>query len=97
MLGPARIYAELPSGLPDGMCFDAEGHLLVCGFGSGHVHVFAPGGRELVTSLDFEDTNVTNICFGGDDMRTLYVTELALGRVVTAPWVRPGMVLFPNS
>jgi len=96
VLGPAKLYAELPSGMPDGMCFDAEGYLLVCGFGGGAVHVFAPGGGELVESIAVEDRNVTNICFGGDDLRTLYVTEMSRGRVVTIPWCRPGMQLFPN-
>lgn len=96
LLGPARLYAELPDGLPDGMCFDEEGRLLVCGFGSGNVHVFAPGEREPVTTLAFEDSNVTNICFGGEDFRTLYVTEMTLGRVVTARWPVPGMKLFPE-
>jgi len=30
VLGPGRIFAELPDGMPDGMCFDSEGNLLVC-------------------------------------------------------------------
>jgi gluconolactonase len=95
VLGPARIYAELPSGMPDGMCFDSEGYLLVCGFGAGVVHVFAPGGKGLTETLSFEDANVTNLCFGGAELKTLYVTEMTLGRVVTVPWSRPGMQLFP--
>jgi gluconolactonase len=96
VLGPAYIYAELPDGLPDGMCFDAAGRLLVCGFGSGNVHVFADGARGPVATLAFEDKNITNICFGGAVMQTLYVTEMTTGRVVTAQWPETGMRLFPD-
>jgi sugar lactone lactonase YvrE len=39
---------------------------------------------------------VTNVAFGGSDHSTLYVTESGLGRVVTFPWKRKGLVLFPD-
>ena len=35
----------------------------------------------------------TNICFGGDDMRTAYVTLSATGRVMACRWPRPGLRL----
>ena len=35
----------------------------------------------------------TNICFGGDDLRTAYVTLSGTGRLVSIPWPRPGLRL----
>lgn len=35
----------------------------------------------------------TNICFGGPDMRTAYVTLSLTGKLVSLPWDEPGLVL----
>ncbi len=97
-LGPPRVFCDLgPRGQPDGFAFDAEGFLLVCGHRTGRIHVFPPEGGEAIEHLSFEDPAVTNVCFGGPDHRTLYVTESGLGRVVSQEWTRPGFVLFPDS
>lgn len=85
-LGPARIFARLPTGLPDGIRFDSQGNLIVCGFGSGNLHVFSPDGSRVLTSIAFDDNNITNTCFGGSDGKTLYVTEMSLGRVSALRW-----------
>ena len=63
---------------------------------SGKIHVFGPEGGEKLEELDFEDSRVTNVAFGGPEHTTLYVTESGLGRVVCLPWRRPGMILFPD-
>ena len=39
------------------------------------------------------DPMVTNVCFGGPDLRTAYVTCSATGRLVSMPWPRPGLAL----
>jgi gluconolactonase len=38
----------------------------------------------------------TNICFGGADMRTAYITLSTSGRLVAMPWHEPGYSL-PHS
>jgi gluconolactonase len=35
----------------------------------------------------------TNICFGGDDMRTAWVTLSAMGKLARTTWARPGLTL----
>ena len=40
-----------------------------------------------------EDKVVTNIAFGGLELKTLYITESGLGRVVAMGWVRKGLEL----
>ena len=39
------------------------------------------------------DIMTTNICFGGPDLRTAYITLAATGRLVAMDWPRPGLPL----
>ncbi len=39
------------------------------------------------------DPVVTNVCFGGPDLRTAYVTCSLTGRLVSCQWPRPGLRL----
>ena len=89
------IDLGLESGL-DGMCFDVEGRLLIAGCGSSSVYVLAPDLRRLEQTIAFSDPDNTNVCFGGDDHRTLFVTQATSGRVVSIQWPVPGMRLFPD-
>ncbi|MFT3804273.1 MAG: SMP-30/gluconolactonase/LRE family protein [Burkholderiaceae bacterium] len=92
VLGKPEVYVELgPASGPDGMCFDSTGRLLVAGHGSHQVFVVAPGGGKVEGSLRFDDAEVTNVCFGGDDLKTLFVTLAATGRVVSVDWDVPGL------
>ncbi|HUR77183.1 MAG TPA: SMP-30/gluconolactonase/LRE family protein [Acidimicrobiales bacterium] len=56
------------------------------------ITVFDPGGQ-IVEQVEFPDPLPTNICFGGDDMRTAWVTLSATGKLAKAPWSRPGLKL----
>lgn len=95
LLGEPRVVADLgANGQPDGFAFDAEGWILCCGWETGRIWAFAPGSAECVETIAFEDDGVTNVCFGGSEGRTLFVTESKLGRVVAIDWRRPGMRLF---
>jgi gluconolactonase len=96
-LGPGRVFCDLGAGsVPDGFAFDAEGFVLCCGHGTGRLQVFAPEGGPKQTEFVFEDPGITNICFGGPEFRTLFVTESRAGRVVRVDWERPGLRLFPD-
>jgi gluconolactonase len=39
------------------------------------------------------DPLTTNICFGGPDLKTAYVTLSGSGRLVAFEWERPGLRL----
>ncbi|HXX47480.1 MAG TPA: SMP-30/gluconolactonase/LRE family protein, partial [Myxococcota bacterium] len=43
------------------------------------------------------DPLTTNICFGGPDLRTAYVTLSATGKLVSFAWPRPGLRLAFNA
>jgi gluconolactonase len=96
-LGSPRTLVELgiESGL-DGMAFDSDGRLLIAGCGSGLVYVLAAELDRVGQTLAFEDPALTNLCFGGRDFRTLFVTQGETGSVATIRWSVPGMALLPD-
>ncbi len=61
-------------GLPDGLAVDAEGGVWVCLFGGAAVRRYDAGGR-LDAVVPLPVTNPTCPAFGGDDLRTLYITS----------------------
>ena len=68
----------------------------MCGYKTGRIYVFAPSGGDPAEYIEFEDPEITNVCFGGPAYRTLFVTESGLGRITSTEWKRPGMILFPD-
>ena len=56
---------------PDGMTIDERGNLYFTGLGG--VWIVSPTGQEL-KRIRVNTYNCSNICFGGPDMRTLYIT-----------------------
>lgn len=74
-LGAASLFADtrdLP-GVPDGATVDTEGCLWVARFGAGLVVRYTPAGA-VERVLELPVRQVTACAFGGDDLRTLYVT-----------------------
>ncbi len=55
------------------------------------------GRRHSVDHVPTDDIITTNICFGGEDMRTAYVTLSSSGRLVSMPWRCEGLRLAPCS
>ncbi len=73
-LASDRVFATLTGdrpGVPDGMKLDMEGNVY-CG-GSGGVWVLDPSGKHLGTIVHGEEAS-TNLAFGGDDWKTMYIT-----------------------
>ena len=69
------VYAALPGrGYPDGSTLDAEGYLWNARFGGSCLIRFAPDGS-IDRVVDLPITNPTSCTFGGDDLRTLFVTS----------------------
>ena len=83
---------DAPVSGPDGMAFDSEGNLLVTHFGSGHVYVYDTGGAE-VDTIPCGGTSPTNVCFGGADHATLFITVDDTGEMVTVDWDVRGRTL----
>ena len=72
--GKRSIFFELPgNSVPDGMKLDVEGNLWVAVHTLAEVWQISPEG-EKIHSIKMPSNLVTNLTFGGDDMKTMYVT-----------------------
>ena len=74
-----RVFASVPSscGFPDGLATDAEGGVWSARWGGACVVRYTPDGREdfrLVVPAQL----VTSCAFGGEDLKTLYITTAQL-------------------
>ena len=88
---------QLPGESPgDGFAFDVEGRLY-CACPMDHcIRVLDPGGKQVEVVDLGEGAFPTNCCFGGEDLRTLYTTELTPGRVCVIEGLpTPGLPLTP--
>ncbi len=74
------------------LAVDAEGWICVATLVNGGITAISPDGTE-VEFYETGDPITTNICFGGDDLRTAYVTCSSSGRLVSFRWPRPGLRL----
>jgi gluconolactonase len=73
-LANRRVLAEFPGA--DGLQVDAEGGIWVANYARGNVTRLLPDGavdRFLDFSHRFEGCRVTSLCFGGADLKDLYV------------------------
>ena len=87
----------LVAGLPgfqlfDSLAVEAGGNVCVATLAVGAITVIAPDGT-IVEQVPMPDAIPTNICFGGADRRTAYVTLSGTGQLVALEWKRPGLAL----
>ena len=85
------------AGLPgmqmlDSLAVDGEGHVCVATLVNGGITSISPDGSS-VEHYATPDPLTTNICFGGEDLRTAYITLSGTGVLVKATWPRPGLAL----
>jgi gluconolactonase len=78
--------------LLDSLAVDSAGNVCVATIVNGGITVISPDGAR-VEHVPLPDPLVTNLCFGGPDLRTAYATLSATGRLVAFEWPRPGLRL----
>jgi len=74
----------------DGMRVDVDGNLYVSRFGKGTIAKLSPGGV-LLQEIRLPGARPSNLCFGGPDGRTVYVTEVEHQRLLQFRVDRPGL------
>ncbi|MGW1679434.1 SMP-30/gluconolactonase/LRE family protein [Saccharopolyspora sp. NPDC002376] len=95
--GPAG--AALLHGFPgyqllDSLAVDSEGNVCVATLITGGISVLSPDGElKDVLTPPRHDAHVTNICFGGPDLRTAYITSSGWGILYAVEWHCPGLEL----
>jgi gluconolactonase len=104
IVGPGELAPVAPFdtsvclyGLPgmqllDSLAVDGAGNICVATLVNGGVTVISPDGEQ-VGFVATGDLLTTNICFGGDDLRTAYITLAGTGRLVSTRWEWPGLAL----
>ena len=75
------LFKEFPDHGFDGMRCDQAGNLYVTRYGKGTVVVLDPQGEQ-IREIDVLGSRPSNLCFGGEDGRTVVVTDVEHGRLV---------------
>ena len=92
------VFLQLSGGLagPDGMAVDASGGLAVVHAGFGTVWHFGETGEPLARIRSCAGIRTTNVAYGGNDLRTLYITEAADGAILRARLPVAGRPMFSH-
>jgi gluconolactonase len=89
-LGDKKLLKKFNDFGFDGMRCDVDGNLYVARYGKGTVAVVSPKG-EVLRDIDVLGKQPSNVCFGGHDGKTVYVTEVEHKRLVQFRVDRPGL------
>jgi gluconolactonase len=76
----------------DSFALEANGNICVATLVTGGITVFSPAG-EILEFHKASEPYCTNICFGGPDLKTAYITLSGYGTLVAVDWPRPGLPL----
>ncbi len=76
----------------DSLAVEASGRICVAGGPVGGITTFSPDGSTTFDGIPNE-VIVTNICFGGADMRDAWITASSSGSLYRTRWPRPGLKL----
>ena len=91
---PHGRFLARPAGrkLFDSLAMDSDGNVSVATIQTGGISTFTPQGEEL-EFFAVDDPICTNICFGGSDMQTAFITLSGTGQLIRTEWPRPGLAL----
>jgi gluconolactonase len=91
------VLCSLPGFQPlDSLAVDSAGNVCQATLVNGGITVISPDGasaEHVAPPPEYWDPLVTNICFGGADLRTAYVTLSGFGRLISCRWPQPGLKL----
>src|SRR3546814_14137031 len=89
-----------PGQFLDSLAVDSGGYICVASPGGGAILVFPPEGGT-PEGIEMPDFLTTNICFGGADLKTAYLTQIGRaswgGRVCKYVWISAVAVAFKKN
>lgn len=92
--GATLLYTFTNYQLLDSLAVDGEGNVCVATLLTGAITAISPDGAvRAQVHVPQHDPFVTNICFGGDDLQTAYITSSGFGRLYETRWHCPGAAL----
>jgi gluconolactonase len=98
-VGRVGVFIQMSGGLggPDGMAMDAEDNLAAAHVGLGTVWLFSRLGEPMARLRSPRGLSTTNVCYGGPEGRTLFVTESETGSVLAADMPVAGRTLYSHQ
>jgi gluconolactonase len=94
---PANFVGAFPGiAYFDSLGVQADGGVCVATILAGGITTFWPGTKK-VRHTALPDPLVTNICWGGRNMRTAYITASGTGKLLAMDWPKPGLRLNYNA
>jgi gluconolactonase len=92
------VFVQLSGGLggPDGLAIDSAGNLAVAHIGLGVVWLFSRLGEPLARISSCRGLSTTNLAYGGQDNKTLYITESESGSILMAQLDVPGRPMYSH-
>lgn len=88
-----RLIAGRPGYfLFDSLAVDADGNVCVATIIDGGITILNPDGGQ-PEHVPTPDVLTTNICFGGENLQTAFITLSSIGQLVSMPWSTPGLPL----
>ncbi|MBK0328414.1 SMP-30/gluconolactonase/LRE family protein [Rhodobacteraceae bacterium F11138] len=89
---PGRVIQTLPGyQWLDSLAVEADGRVCVGTLFTGGITVFNLDGT--TEHVEVPDIFTTNLCFGGDGMRDIWITASSTGKIYKARWPRKGLKL----
>jgi gluconolactonase len=89
--GGRELHCHLEGAQFDSLAVDSENNVCVATLTANGVTAIGPSGAVVAeVRVPVTDPFVTNICFGGADLRTAYITSSGTGRVFATEWHCPG-------
>lgn len=76
----------------DSLAVDGDGNICVATLLNGGITVHSPDGQG-VKFVAMDDRLTTNICFGGEDLKTAFITLSSTGKLVCCEWETSGLPL----
>ena len=87
------MLAQLPDyHMFDSLAVDAHGNVCVATLITGGITIHSPDASS-ARLVPMPDVLTTNICFGGEDLNTAYITLSTTGRLVACEWETAGLPL----
>jgi gluconolactonase len=82
----------------DGLAIDSEGNVCAADLEESGITAISPEGQVVAkVTVPVHDPFVTNVCFGGPDHRTAFITSAGRGLLYSTEWRCPGLRLNYNA
>ncbi|HIG43570.1 MAG: SMP-30/gluconolactonase/LRE family protein [bacterium] len=93
LAGPRKMMAQIPDyHMFDSLAVDAAGNICVATLINGGITIHSVDG-ESAEFVSMPDILTTNICFGGPDLKTAFITQSTTGKLISTPWSQAGLPL----